>query len=55
MWGPDHCRLFISHASSNKEVAHLLKQELEKIQASCFVPMMILSQPVSGRMRLRKR
>ncbi len=37
MWEPDHFRLFICHNSTRKDVAHLLKQELEKIQVSCFV------------------
>ena len=37
MWEPDHFRLFICHVSLDKEVAHLLKEELEKIQVSCFV------------------
>jgi hypothetical protein len=37
MWKPDHFRLFICHVASHKEVAHLLKQELEKVQVSCFV------------------
>jgi hypothetical protein len=37
MWKPDHFRLFICHVASYKEVAHFLKEELEKVQVSCFV------------------
>jgi hypothetical protein len=37
MWKPDYFRLFICHASSQKEVAHLLKDELEKRRVCCFV------------------
>jgi hypothetical protein len=37
MWKTDNFRLFICHASSNSDIANLLKEELEKIQVSCFV------------------
>jgi TIR domain len=36
-WKPDHFRLFLTHVSTQKSVAHNLKESLEPYYVSCFV------------------
>jgi len=36
-WKPNYFRLFLSHVATHKEVAHVLKQDLEYLHISCFV------------------